>query len=313
MAEDALAAAPAPSDAPAVTAGEPADSAEAGPPLAPGEAGDFDLAAALSDAFDDEPDATSGTASSGGSDDGFAAVFQAFKKGVSETLNDGDHQAHYDLAIAYKEMGLYDDAIHELRAAMADPGRTAECLHLIGLCAIDGDQAPLAVEHLEQLLSLEDLHPEQALAGRFDLGRSLQLLGDVSGARAAWEAVAAERPGFQDVEERIASLDAPDAGDAEPVAEVSEEFESFDDVMDAVLEDDDEEAPASAGESFDDLVAEANEIGEDDEPEAVAVAIDESELDGEPAPTAGAPEAIPATPASPATKARRKKKKISFV
>ena len=118
-------------------------------------------------------------------------MFQAFKKGVRETLSEGDHQAHYDLAIAYKEMGLYDDAIYELRTAMADPNRTAECLHLIGLCAIDSDQAPLAIEHLEQLLLLPNLAGDAALAGRFDLGRALEAVGDVDGARREWEAVAA--------------------------------------------------------------------------------------------------------------------------
>src|SRR5262249_11257794 len=146
----------------------------------------FDLAAALADAFDDDPAASSGSATHIG-DDGFSAVFQAFKKGVRETLGEGDHQAHYDLAIAYKEMGLLDDAIHELRTAMADPGRTAECLHLIGLCAIDANQPSLAIEHIEELLALPGLDERAALAGRFDLGRALEAAGDRDGARRSWE------------------------------------------------------------------------------------------------------------------------------
>ncbi|MFP8875464.1 MAG: tetratricopeptide repeat protein, partial [Myxococcota bacterium] len=70
------------------------------------EAGGFDLAAELSDVLDDS---FSEVAAQSGTDDGFATVFDAFKKGVGETLGDGDHQAHYDLGIAYKEMGLYSD------------------------------------------------------------------------------------------------------------------------------------------------------------------------------------------------------------
>src|SRR5262249_11840915 len=166
------------------------------------------LAAALSDAFDDDTGPGPRTALPAG-DDGFAAVFQAFKKGVRETLSEGDHQAHYDLAIAYKEMGLYDDAIYELRTAMADPNRTAECLHLIGLCATDSDQAPLAIEHLEQLLLLPRLARDAALAGRFDLGRALEAVGDIEGARREWQAVAAQKPDFQNVRARLAGLGAP--------------------------------------------------------------------------------------------------------
>src|SRR5262249_60136580 len=171
-----------------------------------------DLAAALADAFDDDTASGSGSRSAlPAGDDGFAAVFQAFKKGVRETLSEGDHQAHYDLAIAYKEMGLYDDAIYELRTAMADPNRTAECLHLIGLCAIDSDQAPLAIEHLEQLLLLPRLARDAALAGRFDLGRALEAVGDIEGARREWQAGGPPKPHFPNVRPPPARPRAPQA------------------------------------------------------------------------------------------------------
>ncbi len=95
-------------------------------PTKDGEDFGFDLAAELSESFDQDPDASgSGTTGAGGrggtSGDGFASVFAEFKKGVSETLSEGDHQAHYDLGIAYREMGLLNDAITELRLAMIDP------------------------------------------------------------------------------------------------------------------------------------------------------------------------------------------------
>ncbi len=229
------------------------------PPAAPAAGDGFDLAAALSDAFDDEPGAAGAAAAD---DDGFGAVFDAFKKGVRETLGDSDHQAHYDLAIAYKEMGLYDDAIHELRVAMGDAGRTAECLHLIGMCAIESDQAPLAVEHLEQLLALPRLGDDAQVAARYDLGRALRAVGDGDGARRAWEQVAAARPGFQDVAQLLEGLGAPET--EEPTGGG---FESFDDVIEALDDDaadDAPEPPADPGETFDDLVAEANEDDADE-------------------------------------------------
>jgi tetratricopeptide (TPR) repeat protein len=273
--------------------------------------GGFDLAAALADAFDDEdPGISKSRIAAPPGDDGFAAVFQAFKKGVRETLSEGDHQAHYDLAIAYKEMGLYDDAIFELRTAMADPNRTAECLHLIGLCAIDADQAPLAIEHLEQLLSLPSLVPAAALAGRFDLGRALESVGDIEGARREFQAVAAVDPTFQGVRQRLAGLGAPKPDDSSDSG-----FESFDDVMVGV--DDDQpvevEEVAVGGETFDDLVAEAN-----DPVEVVAEAMieDEPMVDAEPVeePPPAARPGRPAKPApAPAPAAQRKKKKISFL
>jgi len=280
------------------------------------EAGDFDLAAARSDAFDDDPGSTA-SGLRGGESDGFEAVFQAFKKGVSETLGESDHQAHYDLAIAYKEMGLLDDAMAELRLAMEDPSRKVECMHLLGVCALDAGQEPEAVEHLEALLALDGLSAEQTLAGRFDLGCAYQSLGDRERARGAFEAVVSIRSDFQDVQERLASLDAPPSDDKPDEDDTGGDFESFDDVM-ADVDDEEDAEEASAGESFDDLVAEANEPGEDDDADGGAVAEaprpepEAPEPDAEPAPAEPAPQ--PAGPAEPEPPSRpRKKKKISFV
>ncbi len=227
---------------------------------APDEAAEpgFDLAAELSDAFDEDPAGTTGT-QPGDSDDGFASVFDAFKRGVSETLSDGDHDAHYDLGIAYKEMGLLDDAVAEFRAAMASPQRRIECLHLIGLCALDGGQPDVAIEHLDHLLASPGISDEQKLAGRFDLGRAYALAGDVERARTAFESVASVSPGFQDVRERLDALDGA-AKPEEPV-EVDDDagYESFEDLIgedeagsgaDPVLGDGDSQPVASAEETI---------------------------------------------------------------
>jgi tetratricopeptide (TPR) repeat protein len=297
---------------PAVDAPTPRRVAVASTPAADGDGG-FDLAAALVDAFDDDA-GTSARGAQAADDDGFAAVFQAFKKGVRETLSEGDHQAHYDLAIAYKEMGLYDDAIYELRTAMADPNRTAECLHLIGLCAIDSDQAPLAIEHLEQLLQLPRLDPDAALAGRFDLGRALEAIGDVDGARREWESVAARKPEFQNVRARLAGLGAPKPEEDEPEGA----FESFSDVIEVAAVPEAEEVVVG-GETFDDLVAEANSGEADTQPVIDAEALVEADpidvdpvddAEPEPAPEEPAP-TRPARGAKPAPP--RRKKKISFL
>ena len=197
------------------------------------EEANFDLAAELSDVFDEDPNEASGSGEAG--DDGFSAVFDAFKKGVSETLTAGDHEAHFDLGIAYKEMGLFDDAIQEFRAAMVHPPRVIECLHLIGLCALDGGQPGLAVEHLEQMLETDGVVREQIIAGRFELGRAYEALGRIGEAKAAYLAVLDLDPNFQDAAARHAALDSP--APAAPESAQDEGFESFEDFMG-----DDEEA-----------------------------------------------------------------------
>ena len=47
----------------------------------------------------------------------FAEMLRRFKQGVAENVDAEDHQAHYDLGVAFKEMGLIDEAISEFQRA----------------------------------------------------------------------------------------------------------------------------------------------------------------------------------------------------
>jgi hypothetical protein len=48
----------------------------------------------------------------------FSEVFQEFKKGVEAEIGGSDYQTRYDLAIAYHEMGLAEDAFREMLASL---------------------------------------------------------------------------------------------------------------------------------------------------------------------------------------------------
>jgi len=256
----------------------------------------FDLAAELSDVFDDEDgDSASGLGDSG---DGFEAVFREFKRGVSLTLSETDHAAHFDLGIAYREMGLFEDAKNEFRAAMLNPDREIECRHMLGLCYLEQQSPAEAVGEFERIVAFDGASDEQRLSARFELGRAYVVMGEKERARTAFEAVAAVDAGFCDVREHLEDLDAP-----EPVASPS--LESFDDLIADVEDGGDETAEAASGyETFDDLMGDESDAADAEEPEvgdAVAAVEEVEDFDEvEPEPT---PE--PPTP--------RKRKKISFV
>lgn len=304
----------------------PVPAVETQPMAAAGDG--FDLAAALSDALGDDSDGASFT--SGSSDDGFNAVFDAFKKGVNEALSEGDHDAHYDLGIAYKEMGLIDDAIQEFKIAMGAPGRRGECLHLIGVCALEANQPQVAVEHLSMHLEAPDLGESQQLAGRLELGRAHQMLGDFAQARSAYEAVAAVDASFCGISELLAKLESATPPEGVPVAD-EDEYEGFDDLIaEGADEEDVAEDPISdPGENFDDLVSEANADDDDallaaasfGDERGVASARDTEEVEAEAVDlieeaVEASPEPVPAPKKSAAKKPagkKKKKKKISFV
>ena len=133
------------------------------------EVGDFDLAAELSGAIGG--DELSLRTLAGTEEEGFEQVFHAFKSGIERELGDGDHEARYDLGIAYKEMGLLEDAIAAFQIAMHAPARQLACLHMLGLCALELKRAADAVAHFEQALSLPELPTDQRVPLRYDAGR----------------------------------------------------------------------------------------------------------------------------------------------
>ncbi len=179
---------------------------------------------------------------------------------------------------------------------MQSTNRRVECLHLVGLCALEAGQPQLAVENFTEQLEAPDLSDEHKLAGRFQLGCAYRAMGDLPRARSALEAVAALDPSFCDVGLLLEDLAAEQPPDAAPDTSADDGFESFEDVVVEASEDENESEP-DPGESFDDLVAEANA----DEPDAE-----------DSAPVAGR-SSRPAAPAAPGSERKKKKKKISFV
>lgn len=316
-------------DAPELTAPEMAMAEESGAPA-------FDLAAELSEALDDAAPAT--RAGSSTDEDGFASLFSEFKRGVSRTLGEGDVETHFDLGIAYREMGLFDDAIGEFHYALGSGARRLDALHMMGLCALDLGRAVDAIGHLEQALASPDFPDEREAPLRFDLARAHEAQGDRDRALDAYRRVAELDAEFQDVGARIEALLAgpvateSEADDVE-ADEGAEAYESFDDL---IAESADEAAPrvepeAETYESFDEFSGEHDdeEEGEgaasaesDDDAEAPVLAeaeteavaeievveapIAEAEAEAEPEPEAQ-PEPEPEPPAS-----AKRRRKISF-
>ena len=289
----------------------------------------FDLAAELSEALTDgAPEARAGASTDA---DGFSSLFSEFKRGVSRTLGEGDIETHFDLGIAYREMGLLDDAIGEFHYALGSSARRLDALHMMGLCALDVGRAVDAIGHLEQALASPDVPVERETALRFDLGRAHETEGDRERALDAFRRVAELDGEFQDVGARIeALLCRPVATDAAAADESGEVYESFDELITAAAD----AAPAVAEpepvacesyENFDEFMSDDSEDdtgddAEDGADEAAEVHGTEAEAGLEPAEPVAAtteaaaptedPQAPDAEPEPPAGPPRRRK--VSF-
>jgi hypothetical protein len=167
------------------------------------EEDEFDLARELDD-DDDTSGGTIGTLVGMGSlGKGFADVFSAFKKGIQEHVAEGDADTHYDLAIAYKEMGLNEDAVRELETVLKTGARSVEALSLMATCKLALGMAEEAAAHLEDALARAGDSDESSVALRYDLAEALLAAGREAEALEAFQKVQAADPDFRDVTERI--------------------------------------------------------------------------------------------------------------
>jgi tetratricopeptide (TPR) repeat protein len=302
--------------APAAIAAEPGPTASPASPMPPvADPGDsFDLRAALADVIEEDAaevaNETSGVLST--VEDGFESIFSDFKKGVSATLDEGDFDTRYDLGIAYREMGLFDDAIGEFRVCLDSPTRRFDSLYLMGLCARDLVRWQDAVNHFEQALSLPEIPEERLASVYFDLSVSQEGAGDAERALASVRRVIELEPDFPGAANRLELLESGQSALPE-VAAPGTDYESFDELF---SDDGDDEAgdhgvaeaiPAETFESFDDLLSDAEAALE--EADVVEAEVEEATL--EKATLEDAPAAEETT--SPGDSKRSGRKKISFV
>jgi tetratricopeptide (TPR) repeat protein len=133
-------------------------------------------------------------------------VFSTFKEHVKAAVEAGDFRTHYDLGIAYKGMGLIDDAIAEFRVATGTPELYRDSCSMIGLCLWERGEAEEAIRWYRAALDAPG-SDEVPLSGlRYELAEMLEASGDVRGAYDLLATVLAEEPGYRDVDRRLATL-----------------------------------------------------------------------------------------------------------
>ena len=129
-------------------------------------------------------------------------IFKAFRKGVEQQVDSQDYETHYNLGIAYKEMGLVDEAIGEFQYAARDPAKTVECCEILGLCFREKGMPQLALKWYQKGLDKPNLHEHEAVGLRYDVAevyreqgdykRAMQLFTEVYGLDSTYRDVAAK-------------------------------------------------------------------------------------------------------------------------
>jgi len=146
-------------------------------------------------------------------------VFDQFKRGVEQAVRPEDSDTHYDLGIAYKEMGLLDDAIGEFRTALSGSNRRKEVdvLSMIGLCQSLKGEHREAVQAYRRALHSEYLTGDAAKALHYELGVAHEALGESAVAVWYFQKIVKVDPRYRDVRARVDRLGG---GPGQPPANV---------------------------------------------------------------------------------------------
>jgi pilus assembly protein FimV len=143
-------------------------------------------------------------------------VFDEFRAELGEMgAEDEDLETHYNLGIAFREMGLLEEAIGEFQkvAKANDRGKAfryaMQCSTLLGLAFMEKGQPDIAAIWYERALNTPGLDSESKLALRYDLGVAQETAGDLEAALKSFSQVYAINIDYRDVAERIASLQKP--------------------------------------------------------------------------------------------------------
>ncbi len=143
-----------------------------------------------------------------------AGIFQEFRSDLGEQPEDEeeDLETHYNLGIAYREMGLLDEAIGEFQkvAKAVQKGRpfayAMNCSTLLALTFMDKGEPKIASLWYKRALEVPALDPETILALRYDLAVSLETAGESSAALDSFRQVYAMNIDYRDVADHIATL-----------------------------------------------------------------------------------------------------------
>jgi len=139
-------------------------------------------------------------------DKAFQEALADFKRGIEDNLDAEDFQAHYDLGIAFKEMGLVDEAIAEFQKALRSSEGRLRTSEQLGIAFFEQGQFGIAEAVLRRAVNGLPGGEDDKIGLLYWLGRSLESQGRGREALPLYEQALAVDIRFLDVRERAKRL-----------------------------------------------------------------------------------------------------------
>ncbi|MEK6743959.1 MAG: tetratricopeptide repeat protein [Nitrospirota bacterium] len=187
----------------------------------------FDLAAELRDELSAAPaQKTSATSH----DQSLDEIFEEFKKGVEDHERKEDEDTHYNLGVAYREMGLLDDAVSEFNMTNEGEPKFIQSRYMLGLCYLEKGDYEAAILEIQNALGYSYSFgeaSEERVGMHYDLGLAYQGVGNNASSLEEFQKVFAIDPAYRDVATKVQELQQGDFISLDAIKEDIEKEISF--------------------------------------------------------------------------------------
>ncbi|MBK9036605.1 MAG: tetratricopeptide repeat protein [Myxococcales bacterium] len=125
---------------------------------------------------------------------------------LERPVEDSDADTHFDLGLAYKEMGLFDEAIKAFDKVTSTPHREVQSRMMIGMCHREQNNLSEAVHQFKAGLHASSITDRERQSLLYEIGTTYEALGDPREAIYYYEMVVKRDPRFLDAAERMQRL-----------------------------------------------------------------------------------------------------------
>lgn len=132
------------------------------------------------------------------------AIFKEFQRGMNDDPHQEDVETHFNLGIAYNEMGLLDDAINEFKQAMSGE-RSIDAALMLALCYQKKGNLRDSEHLLRVLIKEPRCSNQQQLLLKYELAVILSQRPGNGEAQRLFSEIFSQDPTFRDVASRVAN------------------------------------------------------------------------------------------------------------
>jgi tetratricopeptide (TPR) repeat protein len=136
-------------------------------------------------------------------------VEEANKVFVSDQEGEADFDTHYNLGIAYKEMGLLDDAISEFQKSynfikdQSNCSQYIQACHMLSLCFFEKGLYKSSIKWCERALNSKGHEDHEYQALRYDMAHAYEMMNEFKQALDLYAEIYAEDINYRDVSEKM--------------------------------------------------------------------------------------------------------------